>query len=192
MKLFLERLTSDPTSLEYEAPARWWLDRVRESREEPLEVLQAFAFALQAHRMGEDVYCEGKLDGEVRIECSRCGSRYPQGLRESFRLVLEPARDRIPSDPEGADALARTGLCLGDEIEAGWFRGTEITLDDYFAELVALGLPVQPVCRAECKGLCPVCGVNRNAAGCDCEEEADERESPFAVLATLRDELQGD
>lgn len=194
MKLLLDRLTGTPSAFDYEASAAWWRQRAAESREEPLEVLRPFQFRLQAHRMGEDVLCEGTVEGEVRVECSRCGSRYPLGLREAFRLALEPARNRIPADPESAEALARSGLCLGDEIEAGWFRGTEIELDAYFAELVALGLPVQPVCREDCRGLCPVCGADRNAAECDCVgvAEGEQRESPFAVLATLRDDLQGD
>jgi len=194
VKLLLDRLTGTPSALDYEASAAWWQARARESHEEPLALSQPFQFRLEAHRMGEDVFCEGTLEGEVGVECSRCGSRYPHALREAFRLVLEPARDRIPADPESADALARTGLCLGDEIDAGWFRGTEIELDAYFAELIALGLPVQPECREDCRGLCPVCGVDRNVDACDCEamSEGEERESPFAVLATLRDELQGD
>ena len=194
MKLLVERLTGTPTALDFEASAAWWNERARESQEEPLEVSQPFHFHLEAHRMGEDVFCEGTLVGEVGVECSRCGSRYPHALREAFRLALESARGRVPADPESAEALARTGLCLGDEIEAGWFRGSEIELDAYFAELIALGLPVQPECREDCRGLCPVCGVDKNVEECDCEAmtKGDERESPFAVLATLRDELQGD
>ena len=51
-------------------------------------------------------------------------------------------------------------------------------------ELVALALPVQPLCREDCAGLCPRCGADRNRESCRCREI--ESESPFAVLSKLR------
>jgi uncharacterized protein len=54
-------------------------------------------------------------------------------------------------------------------------------------EQVILDAPMQPLCREECQGLCPVCGQDRNERRCDCREQ--EQTSPFAVLATLRDQM---
>jgi uncharacterized protein len=99
--------------------------------------------------------------------------------------VLEPAGDRVPADPEGAAALAQEGLALADELESGWFRGPEIHLDRFVGEILTLAVPVQPLCREDCRGLCPRCGIDRNAASCACAEERPA--SPFAVLAALRD-----
>jgi uncharacterized protein len=98
--------------------------------------------------------------------------------------VLEPAGDRVPAEPAEAAALARDGLALGDELESGWFRGPEIELGGYLREVVALALPVQPLCREDCRGLCPRCGADRNRETCACEET--KPSSPFAVLAALR------
>jgi uncharacterized protein len=194
VKLLLDRLTGTPSAHDFEAPPSWWREWVRGANEGPYEVVAPFHFVLEAHRMGEDVYLQGTVQGELEVECSRCVSRYRHGLRESFSLVLEPARNRIPADPESAEALKRFGLCLGDEIEAGWFRGGEIELDAYFAELVALGMPVQPLCREDCRGLCPICGAALDAEECTCDaaKEAPKPESPFAVLAALKDGMQGD
>lgn len=194
MLLRLDRLSGTPSAHDFDAPPSWWRERVRGASEGPYEVFAPFRFHLDAHRLGEDVYLEGTMQGELEVECSRCVARYRQALRESFTLVLEPARSRIPADPEGAAALSRFGVCLGDEIEAGWFRGSEIELDAYFAELVALGMPVQPLCREACRGLCPNCGASLASGDCGCRSAGDEprAESPFAVLAALKDGLQGD
>jgi uncharacterized protein len=124
------------------------------------------------------------LEGAFDLECGRCLARYRQPLRESFRLVLEPAGTRVPGDPEAAQALARDGLCLGDELETGWYRGAEIQVDSLCLELIALALPVQPLCREDCAGLCPRCGADRNTTPCECAELRPE--SPFAALASLR------
>ena len=100
-------------------------------------------------------------------------------------MILEPAGARSPADPEAAEALRRDGVCLGDEIEAGWFRGDEIDLGSFFREVISLALPVKPLCNEECAGLCPQCGIELGKQKCDCQEM--KSNSPFAVLATLRD-----
>jgi uncharacterized protein len=194
VKLQLDRLSGTPSAHEFEASPTWWRERVRGANEGPYEVRGPFQFCLEAHVMGEEVFVEGSVQGELDVECSRCVSRYRHALREAFTLVLEPAKSRIPADPESAEALRRDGLFLGDEIEAGWFRGSEIELDAYFAELVALAMPVQPLCRDDCGGLCARCGADRNSGACSCSENEDEPkpESPFAVLAALRNGSQGD
>jgi uncharacterized protein len=83
--------------------------------------------------------------------------------------------------------LARDGLCLGEDVETGWYRGLEIKLGPFFHEVVMTALPVKPLCREDCAGLCPRCGGDRNQVACDCPEF--EKPSPFAVLETLRDGL---
>jgi len=184
MKLFVDRLGESPEHFHFETAPGWWESRVLASREVDYAVAEPFGFDLDAHVMGAEIYLEGELRGEIEVECGRCLARYREPVVDSFRLVLEPAGDRVPNEPESAAALARHGLCLGDELEAGWYRGPELELDALFAEVVSLALPVQPLCRADCAGLCPVCGIDRNTARCDCEQR--KPESPFAVLATLR------
>jgi len=74
--------------------------------------------------MGEDLFVAGSIEGAIELECGRCLARYRHALRESFRLVREPAGDRVPSDPESALALSRDGISLRDEIESAWYRGS--------------------------------------------------------------------
>ena len=99
--------------------------------------------------------------------------------------MLEPAGLRTPADPEGAAALARDGVYLGEDFETGWFRGDEIDLGSFALEMVALALPAKPLCAEDCRGLCPRCGVELKSAPCDCRET--EANTPFAALAVLRD-----
>ncbi|MCA9509591.1 MAG: DUF177 domain-containing protein [Myxococcota bacterium] len=186
MKLNLDRLDATPSHHAFEATAAWWAERVAEADEGPYEVVAPFRFELDAHKMGEDVYLAGAMSGALELECGRCVARYRQALRESFRLVLEPARGRVPLDPEGDLALRRDGMCLGDEVESGWYRGSEIQLDAWFAEIIALAMPVQPLCDEACKGLCPVCGADRNAGDCGCVVREDRPRSPFAMLGALK------
>lgn len=184
MKILVDRLKQTPTALVFGAEDPGWAD----SREGVPELGGALAEGptarVQAHRMASDLYLEGVVEGALELECSRCLVRYRSPLREPFRLVLEPAGARVPPEPEAARDLARLGMCLGDELEMGWFQGAEIDLRSLLREVVALAVPVQPLCREDCKGLCPRCGVDRNRETCGCE--AERPVSPFAALEALR------
>lgn len=184
MKILVERLSTSPTELQFEGDAIWWASAAPEAADLPRELAEPFRFEVSAYRMGEDVYLDGSASGEIELECSRCLARYRQPLREPFRLVLEPAGARVPADPEGAAALARYGLWLGDELEAGWFRGSELHLGGLFYEVVSLALPVKPLCREDCPGLCAHCGADLAEGSCSCSGASSA--SPFAVLAKLR------
>jgi uncharacterized protein len=184
MKLLLERVTESPSPYRFETAPGWWRASHPEAHRLPAEPAEPFVVELSAHRMGEDVYLEGTIAGALEFECSRCLARYRHALREPFRLVLEPAGARVPADPETAEALARDGLCLGEETETGWFRGEEIDLGSFVQEMISLALPVKPLCREDCPGLCPRCGAELARGACGCVEK--KPDSPFAVLGTLR------
>jgi uncharacterized protein len=185
VKILVDRLTATPSVLRFSVSPSWVAARLGSGPERQLEGLREdVAFEVRAHRMGADVYLEGEASGALELACSRCLTRYRGPIRERFRLVLEPAGDRVPADPEGAAALAHEGLYLADEPESGWFRGPEIRLDRLVGEVLALAVPVQPLCREDCRGLCPRCGIDRNVESCGCSEARPG--SPFAVLASLR------
>jgi uncharacterized protein len=183
MKLQVDRLTETPSVHRFDADPEW----CREAKAVIPELAlggPAPHLELRAYRMASDVYLEGSAHAEIELVCSRCLAPFRSHVAEPFRLVLEPAGDRLPAEPEAAAALARDGLCLSDELESGWFRGSEIDLGRFYRDVLALVVPVQPLCRDDCKGLCPRCGVDRNLEACRCAGER--RDSPFASLAALR------
>jgi uncharacterized protein len=58
------------------------------------------------------------------------------------------------------------------EAEIGFYEHGGIELEDILREQLLLALPMQRICSDVCKGICPVCGVNRNETQCDCKIEA--------------------
>jgi uncharacterized protein len=186
MKLEVERLTSEPLPFTFEEGTPWWRARMPRQAGVPRELAEPLVVQGVAYRGGgaDNLLLEGCIDGALDLECARCLARYRHRLHEPFRLVLEPAGTRTPAEPDAAEALSRDGLCLTDELETGWYRGSEIRLDEVCLELISLALPVQALCREDCAGLCSRCGADRNQAPCSCDEVAPN--SPFAVLAALR------
>jgi uncharacterized protein len=184
VKLVVDSITETPSPFHFSASPGWFRERFPSSAGSGQGLSEPLEIDGRAYRAAADLVIEGSVHGAVECACSRCLSRYRAPVRESFRLVLEPAGARVPADPEGAEALSSDGLYLGDEAETGWFRGQVLQLDRFIGEVISLALPLQPLCRESCRGLCPHCGVDRNVEACDC---ADSRpESPFAVLAKLK------
>ena len=51
------------------------------------------------------------------------------------------------------------------------YKDDVIDLGEVMREQFFLALPMKPLCRPDCKGLCPICGANRNRQQCECREE---------------------
>jgi uncharacterized protein len=188
VKLLVDRIVETPAEHAFEVSPMWFSEHMSDAAAPGAKPDGVGQVGLTAFRSGAELSLQGHVEGEVGLACGRCLGRYRQPIREAFRLVLEPAGERVPADPEGAQALAEDGLFLSDELESGWFRGSEIHLDRLVRELLSLAIPVQPLCREDCQGLCPRCGVDRNRVNCECPEERPA--SPFRALESLKAALQ--
>ncbi len=103
------------------------------------------------------------LSGEaaVEAECGRC---------------LRPVRLSVPF------ALRQEYREVEPGFEDEWlaYRQDVIGLDDLVTEAVLLALPVRPLCRPDCRGLCPTCGEDLNDGPCGCAPPQDQRWSALA------------
>ncbi len=61
-----------------------------------------------------------------------------------------------------------------------------LDLNELLREQFYLALPMKPLCREGCLGLCPQCGADRNTTSCDCR--TDWQDPRFAALKTLVDQ----
>lgn len=121
---------------------------------------------------GEEIHLRGWLAGEFEIFCARCLEPVRCDVRREFDLRYRPVGS-IRSEEE-------LQLSSGD-LEIGFYRGDGLFLADALAEQVNLEMPVKALCREECQGFCPDCGVNRNRERCRCNpREADPRWSALA------------
>lgn len=114
------------------------------------------------------------LEGAAVERCSRCliEVRVPVALdfaEEFFSSVQAEtgAPAPPPEDPEAFRIDAEHALDLEDAVRQFW----------------TTALPMQPLCRPDCRGLCPRCGQDWNAGSCSCRPEGDARWSALGQLA---------
>ena len=116
---------------------------------------------------GGEARIEGKFSGTMESDCDRCLATASYPLETSFDLFYRPSTD----NPDGDEVKIDEG-----EAEIGFYDGLGMELADIIKEQILLALPIKRTCREDCKGICPVCGGNRNESGCDCHvKPADDR-----------------
>lgn len=124
-------------------------------------------------RTNQGVWVSADLDTETRSVCCRCLSPVHQPVRVSFEEEYLPSpTDGIPT-PED--------LVYGDSFYIDQGHGLDIS--EAVSQYTQLSAPMKPLCRGNCAGICPDCGVNRNEASCSCRPEgADPRWGPLLEL----------
>jgi uncharacterized protein len=154
-------LGDSPRRFLLDCDADWW-DRTREGlRELEVGLAEPFQLDLQGHRLGSRLLFQGELRGALRLDCGRCLEPFVFPVRERVQLLLEPAPAHEPPPVGGIELDA-------EDLEIGRFAGDELDFEGLVLEILALVWPMQPRCREDCEGLCPVCGANRNREVCGC------------------------
>jgi len=120
----------------------------------------------------DNVWVRAEVSARMRLPCANClADAYHDGVA-SMDVCF--SNDPDPDDP---DLYA--------------LEGHTLRLDDAALGALWLAMPMRVLCRPDCRGLCPVCGANRNVDKCACQLPA---EHPFSALALLfnQDELNQD
>ena len=122
---------------------------------------------------GDVVFVHGRVQARVPQVCSRCLESYEATIDANVETRLVPS-------PAGRGEERELGR---DDLETDVYDHDQIDLTALIETETTLGLPMKPLCREGCGGLCPTCGASRNAAPCACAPAADSRWSPLKGLA---------
>ena len=127
-------------------------------------------------KTGAEVLTRGHLRGDLRVVCSRCAGPAHISVDEPFQFLYAPRGSRLDlPDPEEP---------LEDEHDLVHYDGEEIDLAETLREEVLLAMPIAPLCKEACKGLCPRCGADLNEGDCGCADKP--HDDRFAALRNLK------
>jgi uncharacterized protein len=170
------------------------LNDIRDAHERIDQVYQASAFGdpldgpdgfrvIRPVSLGFDIYKEkdefhlvGRLEGTLGLQCSRCLEPFEWPVDTTFDLRYQP---RILNTGEGEREIEE------DDLSTAFYEDDRIDLGQLMREQFYLALPMKPLCRELCQGLCPECGTNLNTGTCSCKHEWEDPR--FAALKALRD-----
>ena len=122
-----------------------------------------------------EIRVKGHLAVAMEADCDRCLEPAAVPIDSDFELYYRPVEEGY-----GEEKAIDPG-----EAEMGFYEGDGLELNEVLREFVLLSMPMQRLCGENCKGICPVCGQNRNLNKCNCQAEAvDDR---WAALKELRE-----
>jgi len=137
-------------------------------------VVDTVTLDLEVRKDGTKYLVVGRLDATLELECCRCLEPVRRGVDLAVDLMYLPASE---NSREGEVKLEESDL------RTAFYVDSQIDLGQLMHEQFQLALPMKPLCGDDCRGLCAVCGGNRNKTACQCVETwADPR---LAVLKRL-------
>jgi uncharacterized protein len=161
VKITVDHIHEKPLALHAEEPVEQFPVLVGMETDGECTFTTPICYDVTAAREFDHLRVAGNVKTSVSLCCSRCLTTFEFALASDFTIFFRRGT------PEEADSEEETELSEHDLISA-IYSGDEIDLTHEIEEQVAMEMPVQPLCRTDCKGLCPVCGSDLNQAGCSC------------------------
>jgi uncharacterized protein len=127
--------------------------------------LRDFSGILNISRTPQGLFVKADFMAETTLECVRCLTDFDHQLEWSFEELY--AFD--------ARSVTDSGLILPED--------AHIDFADLLREYAILEIPISPICKPNCLGLCIECGQNLNVG--DCGHNQDDHDSPFSILKDL-------
>lgn len=121
------------------------------------------------------IWVTAKFQSQVDIECGRCLDEYGQLVDVTIDEEAIPKLDTVAGVSPVDDLEVEDHLSIDENYGLDMTESTR--------QFIELGLPMQPLCRPDCKGLCSTCGVNRNRESCTCDHI--QRDSKWGSLLDM-------
>jgi len=131
-------------------------------------------------RVGREAFFNGEVTTALHLICSRCLEPFEMEVDAPVSACFMPQPAHEPEEEHELHAA---------DIEVEYYRENNIDLSQPVYDQILLTLPFVRLCRPDCKGLCPHCGINRNVGTCQCGE-ARNVDPRLAVLEQLKNKLK--
>ncbi len=123
------------------------------------EVTGEVTLDLDVRKDESTVRLVGRLDAMLDLGCSRCLERFDWPVSVNIDMLY------VPESEDVGDGDVRIEEA---DVSTAFYRDEQIDLGQLMREQFQLTLPMKPLCREDCFGLCAVCGGNRNTTTCQC------------------------
>ncbi|MCK4857332.1 MAG: DUF177 domain-containing protein [candidate division Zixibacteria bacterium] len=118
-------------------------------------------YRLVHHRVDKEIFLSGRVSFILEFTCARCLENYRRNFLVPLNLVLQLVAEEQMEDADETD----------DEFIPYPESKPVYNLDRHLRDLITLEVPMKPLCRDDCAGLCSQCGANLNNSSCNCRTE---------------------
>jgi uncharacterized protein len=135
--------------------------RFMEVEKNEFHITTPVQYALTVKKFDTLLTVTGLVTLEASFTCGRCLEEFPQSINLDMDIRLMPETEL----PQAAEFELKD-----EDMDVYYYDRDEIDLDPFIYEEVLLNMPLRPVCKDNCQGLCGICGKNRNLETCNCNE----------------------
>lgn len=163
MKIRVEGLSDKPLHLAAREPAADFPALAELQEKGDCSFLEPLQLDFTAAREFDHIRVHGRIETKVRYKCSRCLAEYDAALCAEFTIFYTKTA-KAPLEEE---------IALKEEdLLSASYEGDTIDFTNEVEEQVLMEIPLKPLCREECKGLCGTCGADLNNGECECARNA--------------------
>ncbi len=144
---------------------------------EDFRLVEPVSLAFDIFKDNDQFHLVGSVRTTLEMPCGRCLEPFTMPIDQPFDLRYQP---HARNTGEGEREIEE------DDLTTAFYENDEIDLGQLMREQFYLALPMKPLCRDACAGLCPACGTNLNRGTCTCKREWDDPR--FAALKKLKAE----
>ena len=152
------------------------IDVAGEETVESDTIISPIKARLKIMKIGSEIIVKGEVAADIKLQCSRCVSDFNSVFSVPVDVVYHPLdelkgeeRHEIPSG----------------ELNMDFYSGDEMDITTLMKEQILLNIPMKPLCKDSCRGICRTCGKNLNEGDCSCPPT--ETDSRFDILKKILD-----
>jgi uncharacterized protein len=129
------------------------------SDSEVYRIAAPFSLRCEVRKNRQQYRLVGRIQATLELTCGRCLEGYVLTVDEPIDVLFLPrAEPAAPAEREVEE----------DDLSTAYYEGQVLDLGQLMQEQFYLAAPMKPLCREDCRGLCPDCGTNLNTGSCDC------------------------
>ncbi len=117
---------------------------------------------LQLVSDGKEISLDGTVAASMELRCARCLSQFTLDKEIRLNLIVRAGSPAAQFHDESDSA----------EVGLVFVEGPELDLGQIILQELLLEVPMKPLCKEDCPGLCPRCGALKGSAECTCAEES--------------------
>lgn len=170
----LENMLGSEERFDRTSPAGEFFKQNGQADEDGFKVTDDVLLALNICKDGDKCRISGQISSRLSLSCCRCLELFEMPGNVEIDLLY------LPQDSKSREAEREISE---DDLTAAYYQNNEINFSEMVREQFQLILPMKPLCRSDCLGLCVICGLNLNEQRCSCKAEW--QDTRFAELAKL-------
>ena len=161
-RIRLDEIKESGCHLSFSKKKDWIEDVVKDIRNIDFIFVDDIQIQIEGFRTGRDIFIRGLTTTTIGMKCIRCLGNFDVPLKAEFQYILSPSDDK---------ALSPEMEINGEDLYLLYYQGDSIDIVPLIREQILLNIPLYPLCRKSCKGICPQCGSNLNRNPCQCDKQ---------------------